>query len=40
MQLLDSLNVTYEQRDGGASVAVPDIARRADGFTVKILCHR
>jgi serine protease Do len=38
-QLLDSLGVAYSRVAGGTPAAVPDIARRANGFTVKILCH-
>ena len=38
-QLLDSLGVAYSRVAGGMPAAVPDIARRANGFTVKILCH-
>ncbi|NQV82165.1 MAG: trypsin-like peptidase domain-containing protein [Alphaproteobacteria bacterium] len=39
-QLLDSLAVTYRREGGGAPASVPDIARRANAFTVKVLCHR
>ena len=38
-QLLDSLGVAYSRVGNGATATVPDIARRANGFTVKILCH-